>query len=144
MAAIVLPRVRVYTDGGARGNPGPAAIGIVIADAFDAVVTEHRESIGRATNNEAEYRAVIRGLELAARFTRQKVECHLDSQLVASQLTGAYRISEPRLAKLAAEARKRAERFREVTYRHVPRSHRMVRRADELVNQALDERYGRG
>lgn len=142
MAVGVLPKVRVYSDGGARGNPGPAAIGVVVCDAFDSPVTEHRETIGRATNNEAEYRAVIRGLELAARFTRQKVECYMDSRLVASQLTGEYRINEKRLAKLADETKKRARRFQEVTFQQVPRNHRMIQKADELVNRALDERYG--
>lgn len=138
-----VPRLNVYCDGGARGNPGPAAIGVVLCDAFDNVLAEHRETIGRATNNEAEYRAVIRALELAARYTRRSVRCHLDSQLVVQQLNGEYRIREPRLEKLAGRVKERTSRFIEVAFVHVPRGHRRIRRADELVNMALDERYGR-
>jgi ribonuclease HI len=138
-----LPRVLLFCDGGARGNPGPAAIGIVLCDSFENILMEHRETIGRATNNEAEYKALIRGLDLAARYTRQEVVCHLDSELVVSQLNGTYRIREPRLEKLASAVSRKASKFREVTFNQVPRGHRKLRRADELVNLALDERYGR-
>ncbi|MFQ6013207.1 MAG: ribonuclease HI family protein [Thermoplasmata archaeon] len=144
MAMALLPRVLLYTDGGARRNPGPAAIGIVICDAFGNVLLEHRESIGRATNNEAEYRALIRGLDLAARHTRGRVTAFSDSHLLVSQLNGEFKIKEPRLVKLAAKVRQKTAPFQEVTFEHVPRSHRMIRRADDLVNRALDERYGRG
>ncbi len=144
MSQEVLPKVLLYTDGGSRGNPGPAAIGIVLCDSFDNVLAERRESIGRATNNEAEYRALIRGLDLASRYTRQKVKCYTDSQLVVSQLDGTYRIKEPRLRKLASSLQERVSRFREVSFGHLPRGHPKIRRADVLVNIALDERYGRG
>ncbi|MFQ5838713.1 MAG: ribonuclease HI family protein [Thermoplasmata archaeon] len=143
MSLGVLPKVLLYCDGGSRGNPGPAAVGIVLCDSFENILVEHRETIGRATNNEAEYRALIRGLDLAARYTRQRVECHMDSRLVVSQLNGTYRIREQRLSKLASAVRQKASRFGEVTFQHVPRGHRKIRRADELVNLALDERYGR-
>ncbi len=139
-----MPRVLVYTDGASRGNPGPAAIGIVFCDQYEKVLAEHRQTIGRATNNEAEYRAVIRGLELATRYTRQEVECYMDSQLVFSQLTGAFRTKEPRMARLADTVRRSAEKYSKVTYRQVSRGHRKIRRADELANLALNERYGRG
>lgn len=144
MAGGALPKVRVYSDGGARGNPGPAAIGVVVCDGFDSPLTEHRETIGRATNNEAEYRALIRGLELAARYTRRSVECFVDSELVANQVRGDWKVKEKRLEKLVAEVRRRTGRFQTATFRQVPRSHRMLRKADDLVNQALDERYGGG
>ncbi len=143
MSLALLPEVYVYADGASRGNPGPAAIGIVICDAYEKVLAEHRETIGRATNNEAEYRALIRGLELASRYTRQEVKCHVDSQLVYSQLTGAFKIKEPRMAKLAAAVRQSAEEFAQVSFHQVPRGHRKIRRADLLANIALDERYGR-
>lgn len=144
MSVASLQEVRLYADGASRGNPGPAAVGIVLSDAYDKVLSEHRESIGRATNNEAEYRAVIRGLELASRLTRRRVHVRSDSQLLIRQLTGEYRIQEARLRKLASAVGRRAERFMEVTYEHVPRRHPMVSQADALANQALDERYGRG
>ncbi len=144
MSAGALPEVRLYTDGASRGNPGPAAIGVVLTDAYDDVLAEHRETIGRATNNEAEYRAVIRGLELAARHTRQRVHVRSDSQLLIRQLRGEYRIKEARLRKLASALARRAERFQEVTFEHVSRRHRLLSQADALANRALDERYGRG
>src|SRR2546422_1017239 len=87
--------VQVYSDGGARGNPGPAAIGVVVCDASDRVLREYREAIGEATNNEAEYRALIKGLELAAEHTRGAVTCVLDSQLVVRPVTGRYRVRDP-------------------------------------------------
>ncbi len=143
MSLGVLPKVLMFSDGGSRGNPGPAAIGVVLCDAFENIVAEHRETIGRATNNEAEYRALVRGLDLASRYTRQRVECYVDSKLVAEQLNGVYRIKEDRLAKLASTVRQKAAKFQAVTFQHVSRGHRRIRRADELVNIALDERYGR-
>ncbi len=143
MSLSVLPKVLVYTDGASRGNPGPAAVGIVICDAYEKGLSEHRETIGRATNNEAEYRAVIRGLELASRYTRQQVECYMDSQLVYSQLTGSYKRKDPRMAKLADAVFLSAERFAKVSFHHLSRNHRKITRADELANIALNERYGR-
>lgn len=143
MSLSVLPKVLVYTDGASRGNPGPAAIGIVICDTYEKGLAEHRETIGRATNNEAEYRAVIRGLELASRHTRQEVECYMDSQLVYSQLTGSYKKKEARMAKLAGAVLRSAEKFAKVSFHRVSRSHRKIKRADELANVALNERYGR-
>ena len=143
MGMALLPRVLLYTDGASRGNPGPAALGVVLCDGFENVLTTHRESIGRATNNEAEYRALIRGLDLAAQHTRAKVEVYMDSQLVVNQLRGAYRIKESRLARLAAKVKEKAGRFQEVTYESVPRSHRKIQEADSQANLALDERYGR-
>lgn len=144
MSLALLPRIHVYTDGASRGNPGPAAIGIVVCDAYDRLLEEKRASIGRATNNEAEYQAVIRGLEASHNHTRQKVVCYSDSQLLVRQLRGEYRIQEPHLQKLASTVREKASRFVDVTFQHVPRRHPMIQRADELANRALDERYGRG
>jgi ribonuclease HI len=143
MGMALLPKVLVYADGASRGNPGPAALGIVICDAFENVLTKHRQTIGRATNNEAEYRALIRALELAAQHTRAQVEVYMDSQLVINQLNGTYRVKEPRLAKLVAKVNEKAGRFEAVTYEQVPRGHRKIKLADTEANLALDERYGR-
>ncbi len=139
----LLPKVLVYADGASRGNPGPAALGVVLCDGFNKILTKHRQSIGRATNNEAEYRALIRALELAAQYTRTRVEVYMDSQLVINQLNGTYRVKEPRLAKLLAKVKEKAGRFQAVTYAQVPRAHRKIKLADTEANLALDERYGR-
>ncbi|MBI4021635.1 MAG: ribonuclease HI family protein [Candidatus Aenigmarchaeota archaeon] len=126
-----------YSDGGSRGNPGPAAIGVVIADG-DRIILEHKERIGRATNNQAEYRALLKALELARRYG-SSVVCTMDSELVVRQVTGAYRIRDPGLKKLHAELKERERSFGSIAYRHVVRTHPMIRRADALVNRALDE-----
>ena len=144
MGMAVLPKVLVYADGASRGNPGPAAFGVVLYDAFGNLLVRRRRSIGRATNNEAEYRALIDGLDRAAQHTRTKVEVYMDSQLVINQMNGEWRITESRLAKLAAKVREKARPFQEVTYAHVPRTHRRIQEADAQANMALDERYGRG
>ena len=134
-----MPDLIVYADGGARGNPGPAAIGLVITDGQDRVVREHRECFGIGTNNEAEYRALIKGLELAAEGPRGEVACVMDSELVVRQMTGAYRVRDERMAALHRQARELAATFARVTYEHRPRLSGRLERADELVNRALDE-----
>ena len=134
-----LPFVQIYADGGARGNPGPAAIGVVICSAADRVLKEHRECFGIGTNNEAEYRALIKGLQLAASHTKGEVACVLDSELVVRQMTGAYRVRDERMAALHRQAQELAARFARVTYEHRPRRTGRLERADALVNWALDE-----
>lgn len=137
-----VPKVLAYADGASRGNPGPAALGVVLFDGLGNIITKHRQSIGRATNNEAEYRALIRALELAAQHTRARVEVYMDSELVVNQLNGTYQVREPRLAKLVAKVKEKASRFQAVTYEQVPRAHRNIKLADTEANLALDERYG--
>lgn len=135
-----MQKMTVFTDGGARGNPGPAAIGVQILDSERAVVGELSETIGEATNNVAEYTAVKRALEhlpaLVADSLGVQVAFFLDSQLVERQLTGAYKIKDVNL-KVLAEAIKTLERnFASVSYTHVPRAEN--KEADRLVNEALD------
>lgn len=132
--------IRTYTDGGARGNPGPAAIGIVICNAEDKILYEKGERIGRATNNQAEYTAVIRALEFAAHYKATHVRCTLDSELVVRQLHGEYKIKNAQLKALFAKLKECERAFEKVTYHHVRRTHPMIRRADRLVNEALDEK----
>lgn len=129
---------RIYTDGGARGNPGPAAIGVVLCDDRDRVLLERKEHIGRATNNEAEYRAIIAGLELAAHATRGLVRVFSDSELVVRHLTGAYRTKSGNLLPLHRCAKAKEKSFDRVMYEHLPRLTGWLRRADKLVNEALD------
>jgi ribonuclease HI len=126
----------VHVDGGARGNPGPAAIGVVISEPGGEVIDEVAERIGTATNNVAEYRALLRGLERAASLGAREVEIVNDSELVAKQLTGAYRVKHPAMKPLYEEAVTALRAFDRWEVRSVPRAQNA--RADALVNQALD------
>ena len=129
---------RVFSDGGARGNPGPAAIGILVCGEKGEVLKEHQETIGEATNNIAEYRAVLRGLELAKEQGLEEVEYFVDSELVAHQLSGRYRVKTPHIRDLFLQAKAREQKFKKVVYQQIPRTHEKIRWVDRLVNQALD------
>ena len=129
-------RLVVNVDGGARGNPGPAAIGVVISDPEGNVLEEVSEPIGVATNNVAEYRAVLRGISTAVAMGADELSIIGDSELVARQLSGAYRVKNAALAPLHEEAL-RALRGLRWEIRSVPRHQNS--RADALVNRALDE-----
>ena len=126
----------VHVDGGARGNPGPAAIGVVVSDRDGMVLDELAERIGVATNNVAEYRALLRGLERAAALGAREVEVINDSELVARQLTGAYKVKHPSMKPLYEEAMSALRGFDRWRIRSVPRAQNA--RADALVNEALD------
>jgi ribonuclease HI len=129
-------RLVVHVDGGARGNPGPAAIGVVISQPDETVIGELAERIGVATNNVAEYRAVLRGLQRAAELGAREVELVGDSELVARQLTGAYKVKHPALRPLHEEAAAALRGFDRWQIRTVPRAENA--HADALVNAALD------
>jgi ribonuclease HI len=126
----------VHVDGGARGNPGPAAIGVVISAPDGALVEEVAEPIGVATNNVAEYRALLRGLERAAELGATELELINDSELVARQLTGQYKVKHPAMKPLYEQAMRALRHFESWRIRSVPRSENA--QADLLVNQALD------
>ncbi len=131
--------VVIEADGGSRGNPGPAAIGVLIEvekDGESEVVAEIGERIGVASNNVAEYRAIIRGLEEAARFGAGSVSCLLDSQLVVEQLNGRYRVKHADMIPLHQRVRELMATFSLVTFQHVRREQNVE--ADRLVNAALD------
>ncbi len=130
-------RVIIHTDGGARGNPGPAAIGVVISDESDMQIKAIAEYIGTGTNNQAEYKALVKGLTEAKNMGAEEVICYLDSELVVKQLTGLYKIKEPGLQALASEALALTGKFKKVEFKHVPRAQNAA--ADKLVNQALDQ-----
>lgn len=125
----------LYTDGGARGNPGPAAIGIVLKDPKGNILEEQSKKIGRATNNQAEYTALIEGLKLAQKYEPQNLVCLLDSLLVVNQLTGRFKIKNARLGKLSFVAQKEAQKFPRVEFRYIPRERN--KEADKLLNLAL-------
>jgi ribonuclease HI len=128
--------VVLNVDGGARGNPGPAAIGVVVKSPDGETLEEVAERIGVATNNVAEYRALLRGLERAAALGASELEIVNDSELVARQLTGTYKVKHPAMKPLHAEALAALHGFDGWRIRTVPRAQNA--RADELVNQALD------
>ena len=126
----------MHVDGGARGNPGPAAVGAVVSTPEGDVLAEEGRYIGEATNNVAEYRAVLLGLELARGLGARKVEVVNDSELVARQIGGQYKVKNPGLKPLFLEALAALREFDSWSVQNVPRAHNA--RADELVNEALD------
>ena len=126
----------VHVDGGARGNPGPAAIGVVVSSPSGDVVDEVAERIGTATNNVAEYRALLRGLERAGALGADEIEIVNDSELVARQLTGAYKVKHAAMKPLYEQAIAALRGFQSWAIRTVPRAQNA--RADALVNAALD------
>jgi ribonuclease HI len=124
-------------DGGSRGNPGPGALGYVLCDASGAEVEARGEFIGTCTNNVAEYRALIAGLEAAARHGAKTLVVRMDSELVVRQMLGQYKVKNEGLKPLHAEARRAAAKLGTVRFESVPRDDNG--RADALVNEALDE-----
>jgi ribonuclease HI len=129
--------IHAYSDGGARGNPGPSGIGVVLKDPLNNVVLgDYKEAIGHATNNEAEYRAVIKALELAKQYCPNELICHLDSELIVNQLNGSYRVKTPTLKPLFDQAQQLTTDYSNVSFVHIPRATNWE--ADALVNQALD------
>jgi ribonuclease H / adenosylcobalamin/alpha-ribazole phosphatase len=131
------PSVVVHTDGAARSNPGPAGIGVVVTTEDGRVLEELGEGIGPATNNVAEYRAAIVGLELAAEHGAKKVLLRSDSRLVIEQLAGRWKVKHPTLQRLHEEARALIKGFEKVTLEHVRRERN--KEADRLANQGVDE-----
>jgi ribonuclease H / adenosylcobalamin/alpha-ribazole phosphatase len=129
-------RARLSTDGGSRGNPGPAAYGYVLETEDGTVLAAHGEAIGTATNNVAEYRALVAGLEKALELHVDEVEVVSDSELLVKQMRGEYRVKNEALRELSTEAARLARQLRSVSYTAVRREHNEL--ADELVNAALD------
>ena len=129
-------RARLYTDGGARGNPGPAASAYVLEAEDGTLLTAHGEAIGTATNNVAEYRALIAGLERAVEAAVSELEVRSDSELMVKQMRGEYKVKNSALQELFLEASRAARSIGRVTYTHVRREHNEL--ADRLVNEALD------
>jgi ribonuclease HI len=127
-------------DGGARGNPGPAAVAAVVTGGEGKVLAEEGRYIGEATNNVAEYKALLLGLELASGLGARAVEVVNDSELVARQIGGQYKVKNPGLRPLWQEAMAALREFDSWAVQNVPRA--MNARADELVNQALDQAEG--
>jgi ribonuclease H / adenosylcobalamin/alpha-ribazole phosphatase len=129
-------KARLSTDGGARGNPGPAAYGYVLETDDGTVLAAHGETIGVATNNVAEYRALLAGLAKALDLGVDDVEVVSDSELVVRQMRGEYKVKNEALRELSEQARRLAQQLRSVRYTAVRREHNEL--ADQLVNEALD------
>ena len=129
-------KARLSTDGGSRGNPGPAAYGYVLEASDGTVLDARGEAIGVATNNVAEYRALLAGLEAAFERGVEEVEVISDSELLVRQMRGEYKVKNEALRELVAEGRALERGFRKVTYTAVRREHNEL--ADRLVNDALD------
>ncbi len=129
-------RARLYTDGGARGNPGPAAFAYVLHDEHGDVLAAHGEAIGVATNNVAEYSALIGGLEKARELGITDLEVVSDSELMVKQMRGEYKVKNEALRELSLRAGRLAREIGSVSYKAVRREHNKL--ADKLVNDALD------
>ncbi len=136
--------ISIFTDGGARGNPGPAAIGCVIkqesmvnGQMSNVVVWEYGEYIGETTNNQAEYRALIRALERSLELKLDRVHCFLDSELLVKQIKREYRVKEPTLQTLYLKVFNLTQLFRSIDFTHIPRERN--KHADRMVNEALDK-----
>jgi ribonuclease HI len=136
-AAGAVKRLRVNVDGGARGNPGPAAIAAVVATPEGEVLEETRERIGRATNNVAEYRALLLGIERARELGASELELVGDSELVVRQVRGQYKVKDAGLKPLHAEVMRALDDFADWSIRHVRREENAE--PDRLVNEALDQ-----
>jgi len=129
-------KLMVNVDGGARGNPGPAAIGVVVQDADGGVLEERGERIGKATNNVAEYRALLLGIERARELGANELELVGDSELIVRQVKGEYKVKDAALRELHAEVERALRPFESWSIRHVRRAQNAE--ADRLVNVALD------
>jgi ribonuclease HI len=131
-----LNRLTVNVDGGARGNPGPAAIAAVIRDEGGEVLEEVSERIGKATNNVAEYKALLLGIERAAALGASELEMVGDSELIVRQVKGEYKVRDAALRELHTQVKRALGSFDSWSIRHVRREHNAD--ADRLVNEALD------
>jgi ribonuclease HI len=129
-------RLTIYTDGGSRGNPGPAATGIIIKDETGKTLAAYGEFLGTQTNNYAEYMAIISALKKTHSLGATEVDCIADSKLVVEQLSGHWKVREPSIQKLFIMAYNAAAKFKKVKYKHVLREKN--KEADAEVNKILD------
>ena len=138
------PKLLIYSDGGARGNPGPSAIAFIATNEAGITVKADSSYIGVHTNNQAEYKALLMALKFAVDYKAQEVICHLDSELVGKQLNGQYAVKNSGLQPLNLEVKNLLGCFKKIQFVNVPREHPQIQRADALVNRALDEAAKKG
>ncbi len=129
-------KFKLFTDGGARGNPGPAGIGGVLYGSQDEIIASFSVYLGKTTNNQAEYRALLRGLELALENKVENLECYLDSELVVKQLNREYKVKNKNLASLFLKAWNLSMNFKKISFNHIRREYNQ--KADSLANKAMD------
>jgi ribonuclease HI len=134
--------VKLFIDGGCRGNPGPGAIGILILGHEGNELHTYSQCIVSTTNNRAEYQALIKGLNLCAQFTRRRVICFSDSQLLINQMNGLWRLKNEELCGLFLEVKRMETMFADVVYQHVGRENPNIRKADRILNEAFEGRQG--
>lgn len=132
-----MKKLLIWTDGGARGNPGPAGIGVHICSTDGDVVEDVAEYMGEATNNQAEYTALVRALEVAQNLSASELKIHSDSELMVKQIRGEYRVKNAGIRPLFERAKQLLRNFESYSIEHVRREHN--RQADALVNQAIDD-----
>ena len=129
-------KIIIHSDGGARGNPGPAGIGVVLNDEAGGVIAQISRYLGETTNNQAEYKALLAGLEKAKDLEAEEVSCYLDSELVVKQLNHEYKVKSADLAPLFLKVHNLSLAFKKITFTHVRREFNKV--ADRLANDAMD------
>lgn len=135
-----LNKLFLSTDGGARGNPGPAALGYVLTDAVGELVYEQGKYLGETTNNVAEYSALVEGLKKALELGASEIIIQMDSELIVKQMSGEYKIKQPHLQALAKEVRELLSKFQHHEFKHVLRAYNKA--ADKQVNLAIDKALG--
>jgi len=134
----MLSKIFVHADGGSRKNPGAAAIGVLILDEEKNILESYKECIGNTTNNVAEYKALLKSLQLAAKYTRKEVHIFMDSELIINQMNGMYKIKSPNMFELFQQVKDYERTFTKVIYNYVQRENKFQVIADKLVNEALD------
>ena len=132
-------QLKIYSDGGARGNPGPAAIAFIALNDRGETVKADSRFIGTRTNNQAEYEALLMALKFATEQAAQEIVCHLDSELVVKQLNGQYTVKNYQLQQLWQRVQENKKSLKKLSFVNVPRTNPQIQRADELVNRTLDE-----
>jgi ribonuclease HI len=134
-----IDKIEIFIDGAARGNPGSAAIGFMIYDSDGNLIEKQSECIGVCTNNMAEYKALIKALDVASSHTREEIICFMDSELVIRQMNFSYKIKKPHLKELFQQVKMKESMYKKVIYQHLPREHPKMVMVDKLVNMALDK-----
>jgi ribonuclease HI len=131
-------RLLVYSDGGARGNPGPTAIAFIVLNEKNKIIKTAARFIGTHTNNQAEYKALLMALEFTLSQKPQEIVCHLDSELVVKQLNGEYAVRNYELKQLWLNVKELKKRLAKICFINVPRSNPQIQIVDKLVNRTLD------
>ena len=131
--------LKIYSDAASRGNPGPSAIAFIILEENGSISKSYSRFIGKRTNNQAEYEALISALEHASDLAREEVICYLDSELVVKHLTGEYEVRNPELRKLWSKVQALKKRFQKISFNHAPRTNKYIQQVDMMVNQTLDK-----